>query len=238
MVPFVAIDQLTALQTDFVSLTSSDELLRQRGTQNMQVLTTTSTIGTRIVFNPNNETVRNVRLRKAVATAINKAALLRRFGLGQLATGILPPALPEFDFTFTSTLSFDRERARQFLLDAGYPNGIARWLILSDESREQIEVIQADLRAIGIESEVLNSGSEGVLDKLASGEIAFTYQSNALPVADAYEAVKLARAGCALEAQMHLRCRSRPAVGPSRAVAFEFPSTRHALSRDATAHRG
>jgi len=202
VVPFVGIERLTAQQTDFVSLTSSDELLRQRDTHGVKVLTTTSTIGTRIVFNPNNEAVRDVRVRKAVATAINKAALLRRLGVGQLAQGILPPALPEADTSFTSALAFDRERAREFLLEAGYPNGIARWLILSDESREQIEVIQADLRNIGIESEVLNSGSEGVLDKLATGEIAFTYQSSALPVADAYEAVKLARVGCGLGVPM------------------------------------
>lgn len=105
--------------------------------------------------------LRDVRVRRALAMAIDRRAIvdhLRR-GLAQTATGILPPASWAFEPEAVD-LPHDPQEARQLLDQAGYPDPdgdgprprFALTLKVSSAEfyRLQAAVIQQDLRRVGV----------------------------------------------------------------------------------------
>ena len=106
--------------------------------------------------------LRDRRVRHAIGHAVDRDALVRhlRRGLATPAVGLLPPLSWAYEpdvFTF----AYDPARAQRLLDEAGYPDpdgdGPATRLSLSlkvssrEDSRLQAEVIQENLRAVGID---------------------------------------------------------------------------------------
>lgn len=67
----------------------------------------------------------DVRVRQAIAHAIDKQAILDAFygGVGTVATDFLPEGLAEFRPTTVQEYEFDPEKAKQLLAEAGYADG-------------------------------------------------------------------------------------------------------------------
>jgi peptide/nickel transport system substrate-binding protein len=112
-------------------------------------------------FNMRDPVVSDKRVRHAIGYAINRDAIVKylRRDLATPATGLMPPQGWAYEpgiFAFT----YDPERAKQLLDDAGYPDpdgdGPLPRLTLSlkistnEETRLQSTVIQQDLRRVGI----------------------------------------------------------------------------------------
>ncbi|HXW85127.1 MAG TPA: ABC transporter substrate-binding protein, partial [Candidatus Binataceae bacterium] len=97
------------------------------------------------------------RVRRAIAYAIDRDAIVRSFlrGAGRLATGMLTPENWAYSPSVT-TYSFDPERARQLLDQAGYPAAPDGTRALefeyktTPEGTRLAEVFQAMLRQVGI----------------------------------------------------------------------------------------
>lgn len=119
------------------------------------------TLGTQAVrFNVERAPFTDVRLRRAIAHAIDPSILVNRLleGCVQPAQGILPAALPGHN-PAVRRLPFDRDRAKALLAEAGFPEGrglppIAYHFNTGDLNQRIAEVLQAQLRQVGISLEL------------------------------------------------------------------------------------
>ena len=96
----------------------------------------------------------NLQVRQAIEYAINKQHLLQLMNnRGDVATSILPKALPGFGSDTYNPYPYDPAKAKQLLTQAGYPNGFSTTLGTSTEqtgSDEIVSEVKNDLQAIGI----------------------------------------------------------------------------------------
>ncbi len=124
------------------------------------------------------EVFRDVRVRQAVAHAINKEAIVSALypGTGVVATNFIPPSMWGWNGDFQD-YNYSPERARQLLADAGYPNGFDTELWVMPVSRGYYpdpqkvgEAIQADLAAAGIRAKIVSYDWGTYLEKVDNGE--------------------------------------------------------------------
>lgn len=114
-----------------------------------------SNIFYRLSFANNAKPFDDVRVRQAVAMAIDKANLAKISQNGVPLEGILTAGLPQFDPDFKSAYPYDPEKAKQLLKDAGVPEGFKTIFWSGGTSKILGEAIQADLKAIGLDPELL-----------------------------------------------------------------------------------
>jgi peptide/nickel transport system substrate-binding protein len=120
----------------------------------------------------------DLRVRQAVAMAINKADLVKAFypPTAEVATQFVPPRI----FGHSDGLEdrpYDPEQARKLLAQAGYPDGFQTTLWVMAISRPYYpnpdwvgEALQADLAAVGIQAEIVTYDWGTYLDKVFAGE--------------------------------------------------------------------
>lgn len=97
----------------------------------------------------------NVHFRRAVAYAIDRQGWSRaQAGRISPAGQVLPPMIPGHDPNLPSLQRFDLDKAREEMRLAGYPNGypkeIAVWFGESEGSSLAGELLQQDLKRIGV----------------------------------------------------------------------------------------
>jgi len=106
----------------------------------------------------------DVRVRKALNHAINKAAIIDTVfqGAGKPAKNPIPPTIWSYN-NATVDDAFDLETAKKLLADAGYPNGFEMkiWAMpvqrpYNPNARRMAEVIQADWAKIGVKAEIVS----------------------------------------------------------------------------------
>ena len=78
-----------------------------------------------LFLNTTVEPLNNPLVRQAIATAIDRKAWTEKVknGVGEAATGWLPPGIPGYDPSVGSEYKFDASKAKELLADAGYPAG-------------------------------------------------------------------------------------------------------------------
>jgi len=101
----------------------------------------------------------NVNIRKAIAHAIDRQAIIdgAMFGLGTPIGTHFAPHNPAY-VDLTGNSRYDPELARQLLAEAGFADGFTTTLKLPPPSyaRRGGEIIAAQLRAVGIKTEISN----------------------------------------------------------------------------------
>ncbi|MGI6660026.1 MAG: ABC transporter substrate-binding protein [Dethiobacteraceae bacterium] len=118
----------------------------------------------------------DVRVRRAINHAINKDEIVNYLlrGVGQPAYGYLPPALKSeyYDGSKTDSYGYDVEKAKALLKEAGYENGLQ--LTLSAENTSEFkklaEVLQSQLKEVGIETTIQLYDSSSYTDMLKEGK--------------------------------------------------------------------
>ena len=102
----------------------------------------------------------DVRLRQAIAHAINRQALVANApATRRLATGILPPGLQGYS-PQPKALAYDPALARKILADAGFPDGRGlRPVVMVSSAKSRValkdqENLRTDLAAVGIELDI------------------------------------------------------------------------------------
>jgi len=120
----------------------------------------------------------DVRVRQAIGYAINKKAIVESFypPTAEVATQFIPPGIFGHSKDVPS-FEYDPEKAKKLLAEAGYPKGFKTTLWVMPVSRgyypvpDKIgEAIQAQLKAVGIDAEIVTYDWGTYLDKVAAGE--------------------------------------------------------------------
>ncbi len=101
----------------------------------------------------------NVKVRKAIAHAIDRQAIIdgAMFGLGTPIGTHFAPHHPDY-VDLTGNSAYDPELSKKLLAEAGFPDGFTTTLKLPPPSyaRRGGEIIAAQLRAVGINTEISN----------------------------------------------------------------------------------
>lgn len=119
-----------------------------------------------------------VKVRQAVNHAINKQALVDNFyqGLALPAANPIPPTLWSYHEGIGG-YAYNPERARQLLDEAGYPEGFKTTLWAMPVPRPYmpqplkiVQAIQANLKEVGIEAQIVSFEWGTYLDKVGRGQ--------------------------------------------------------------------
>jgi ABC-type transport system substrate-binding protein len=174
-----AILQWEAGDVDFLNAEAfpAAELPRIRADERMKGLIkeTPSSIFNRFAIANNTKPFDDVRVRQAIAMAIDKQNLATRSQAGEpldtLYSGT-PQAIPGF----ASNWQYNPDQAKALLAEANFPTDATYQMISTAVSQELSESIQADLKAVGINTELIVLFGSGVSfdvyrERVDSGEI-------------------------------------------------------------------
>ena len=138
------------------------------------VLESFSTFETKyLAFDHRQQPFDDVRVRQAINYATNVEDLIKVVYEGNATplTGPLPPKINGFNENLQA-FSYDLEKAKSLLSEAGYPDGFTTTLYISDKEEDSkiATVMQSQLQAIGIQFDIqilewgpyLNKTAEGV----------------------------------------------------------------------------
>lgn len=103
----------------------------------------------------------NVKVRQALNYAIDKESIIKAVlhGYGKPADSPLAPQV--WGYTKVKTYPYDPAKAKALLAEAGYPNGFKTVLrgAESTEAKEVMVAVQAQLKAVGVDAEVVSLDS-------------------------------------------------------------------------------
>jgi len=94
----------------------------------------------------------NIKVREAVAHAVNKERLIKLMnGRAVIANGVLPPTLPQFNPDLKAP-DYDPQKSKALLAEAGLADGFRTDMYFyQEETRQKLaEAIQSDLATVGI----------------------------------------------------------------------------------------
>jgi peptide/nickel transport system substrate-binding protein len=177
-----SIDFSTNLGTDARETLDSDEGVKEVEVEPFNIAY--------VAMNFNSKPFDDVRVRQAVAHAIDKQAILDAFygGEGEVANTFLPASLSDFRAEDAPAYEYDPERAQELLAEAGYPDGFDT-MTLSDGTETALqfwympvsrpyypnpkpiaEAIQSYLGDVGINAELQTEDWGVYLDNVDAGK--------------------------------------------------------------------
>ncbi len=158
--PTAAFGAMMAGDVDaFYSYPAPENLAQFEADPRFKVLSGNTEGETILAINNKMEPFNDVRVRKAVSLAIDRQAIIdgAMFGYGTPIGSHFAPHNPDY-VDLTANSAYDPEAAKALLAEAGYPDGFETTLKLPPPSyaRRGGEIIAAQLREIGIETEISN----------------------------------------------------------------------------------
>ena len=157
--PAARLAQLRAGQSDFTVDLAPDQKKEVESDPNLDAVVRPSFNVGFLALNPSYKPLADVRVRRAIALAINRPAIVKAFwgDLGVHDAHFTPPTLSWSQDATLAAYPFDPEQAKQLLAAAGYPNGFDLDLWYMPVSRPYYptpkpiaEAFAADLSAVGI----------------------------------------------------------------------------------------
>ncbi len=170
---------------DFLLSVPADLMLEVSKEANLAILTMP---GQDVYYMPINVTKApfdDIRVREAAAKAINQEEILTAVfgGVGAVANTFLISALPESRVADSEKIDYDPDRSNALLDEAGWTMGeggvrmkdgqplkVSLWTQSDSIFRRLTEVVQAQLKAVGIEAEITTFDSSMIRDQYKTGE--------------------------------------------------------------------
>lgn len=122
----------------------------------------------------------NKKVRQAVHHAINKEALVKAFFAGGTLGEAATNPIPKFVFGYNDQIkgyTYDPAKAKALLAEAGFPNGFKAklWAMpiarpYMPQPRQIATAIQANLKEVGIDTDIVSYDWGTYLDKVSKGE--------------------------------------------------------------------
>lgn len=170
-----------ALKTGTVSMMSVPDQADIDEIQNTAGVKVSQQPGVNVAYlamNMNKKPFDDLRVRQAIVYAIDREKLVKTVlsQMGRPAKNPIPPNLLGYNDEIRFT-PFDPDKAIQLLAEAGFPNGFKCALWTLPVTREYMpngklaaEIIQADLKAVGIETEIFIPNFQEYLARRGNGE--------------------------------------------------------------------
>ena len=117
-----------------------------------------------LAFNVTKKPFDDVRVRRALAMAIDKKAILAAVyqGAGQPAKNLIPPTMWSYN-NAVEDYKYDPEAAKKLLAEAGFPDGFETdlWAMpvqrpYNPDARRIAELLQADLAKVGVKAKIVS----------------------------------------------------------------------------------
>jgi peptide/nickel transport system substrate-binding protein len=142
-------------------------------TPNLQVVQSDGSNVRYIVFNLSSSSVNDVKIRQAIAYAINREKIIKELldNQARIAHSILPPE--SWAYAETIKYGYDPEKARQLLQESGYKGDAVKLSFSSSGGaalKQYAEVIQSMLTEVGIKVELDSAENQTFLEQLAKGQ--------------------------------------------------------------------
>ena len=158
--PTAAFAAMMAQDIDaFAGFPAPENLPQFEADPRFQVLVGTTEGETILAMNNKLPPFDNIKVRQAVTHAIDRQAIIdgAMFGLGTPIGTHFAPHNPDY-VDLTAQSNFDPEKSKALLAEAGFADGFTTTLKLPPPSyaRRGGEIIAAQLRAVGIETEITN----------------------------------------------------------------------------------
>jgi len=131
-----------------------------------------------VAMNTNKKPFDNAKVREAIVYAIDREKLVKAvFGeLGRAAKNPIPPILLGYNDSIRFT-PYDPARSKKLLAEAGFPNGFKCSFWIFDITRDYMpngklagQMIQDDLKAVGIETQIVSYPWQEFLRRRNNGE--------------------------------------------------------------------
>ncbi|MGV7963271.1 ABC transporter substrate-binding protein [Photorhabdus tasmaniensis] len=131
-----------------------------------------------VSFNVTKKPLDNVKVRQALAMAVNKDAIIDAVyqGAGQKAKNLIPPTMWSYDNDLKD-YSYSPEKAKQLLKEAGMSDGftIDLWAMpvqrpYNPNARRMAEMVQADWAKIGVKAKIVSYEWGEYLKRAKDGE--------------------------------------------------------------------
>jgi peptide/nickel transport system substrate-binding protein len=170
--------ELQAGSIDLMEFLSPDDLPTVKNDANLQLILRPSMNVGYLWWNVEKEPYGKLEVRRAIGHAINKRAIVDKLfgGIGIPAKNMLPPSLWGYNDAVVD-YEYDVAKAREYLAKAALPNGFKTKLWAMPNPRPYMpqptkiaEAIQADLKAVGIEAEIVTMDWATYLAKTRDGE--------------------------------------------------------------------
>ena len=143
-----------------------------------QIVSANRLATTYLIMNENDQYLSDVNVRKAVQLAIDRQSILDTVysGDGALCDGIYPKGLIGYSEENQGWLTYDPDAAKKLLEDAGYAEGEIKMELASDSSASSsvslvLQMVQANLQAIGIDASIVSYDEASWLALRKSGEM-------------------------------------------------------------------
>lgn len=131
-----------------------------------------------IAFNVEKKPLDNVKVRQAINYALNRESYIKAIYLGKavVAKNPIPPTMWSYNKSVKS-YGYNVQKAKQLLKEAGYPNGfkVELWTLpisrpYNPNGKKMGELVQADLKKIGIKVQLKTYKWATYLEKARKGE--------------------------------------------------------------------
>ncbi|HSU06714.1 MAG TPA: ABC transporter substrate-binding protein, partial [Acetobacteraceae bacterium] len=161
--PSVRFAKLKADECQIIALPNPADLAAMKADPNLKVLSGPALNIGYWAFNVEKKPFDDVRVRRAMAMAIDKKAILDSvyLGTGVDAVNLIPPNLWSFNKD-VQDYPHDPEAAKKLLAEAGYPNGFSTdiWAMpvqrpYNPNAKRMAESMQADLAKIGVTAKIV-----------------------------------------------------------------------------------
>ena len=155
-----------------------DDLQRIRDDARLELITQPGMSIGYLAMNMDKEPFGNLKVRQAINHAINKAVIIEHLyqGMGIPAKNPIPPTLWSYDDSIED-YAYNPELAKKLLAEAGYPDGFETtlWALpvprpYIPDGRALAEVIQSELRNVGIRADIETYEWSTYLEKTKNGE--------------------------------------------------------------------
>jgi peptide/nickel transport system substrate-binding protein len=170
--------ELQAGSIDLMEFLNPDDIPTVKNDPNLQLLLRPSMNVGYLWWNVEKEPFGKLEVRRAIAHAVNKRAIVEKLfgGIGVPAKNMLPPSLWGYNEA-VKDYEYSPAKARDYLAKAGLPNGFTTKLWAMPNPRPYMpqptkiaEAMQADLRAVGIEAEIVTMDWATYLAKTRDGQ--------------------------------------------------------------------